>query len=557
MTTSAIPTLQTTQSAAPQGGGTPAAVSGGAALTGTGVFGALFANLLATQNAAPALTQSPSAAHSLTGQQANTAATLNARGQGLDRQALQQTSNEETLALLENILAGARQNTALNIAVEDGNAATTLQVPQADIEGQTAHGTGTGIDISQILLIDGSDLGDEAGLLARLTAKIQDLQQSSDAPGILFNLTPEQMTQLQDDIALAIETGQLPEPPEGFNFIVVALVPPQTATPAEEAAFVNTLPFTQGTNKKAPAAGNVNGKLDALTQPPSSTTGQPQGSTTQGAVGGATGQGDSLAGGSFDDLLDIQSSSDKFSALLKNAAKLKIGGDSTNAAQLQNLPTATKTANSAAAAQSAQASTGALSGQSFDGGSLLTGFGWDSDTLFTMGLSSPGAASYQTAGAADLVNPTLHARHASQGHPGTSLVAASLTKTAGAGENKGITLQLDPPELGRIEIRMEFGKDRTLKATIISEKPEAHMMLQRDAQTLERALQDSGLDTGSGLEFTLADDNQQFSQDGRHDGSRNPARRGGENEDNETVIESTMTWVVDPNTGHTHYSILV
>jgi hypothetical protein len=71
-------------------------------------------------------------------------------------------------------------------------------------------------------------------------------------------------------------------------------------------------------------------------------------------------------------------------------------------------------------------------------------------------------------------------------------------------------------------------------------------------------LQDSGLDTGGNLEFVLADDNQQFSQDGRHDGSRNQAAGGhGEDSEAETLIESTMTWVVDPESGHTHYSILV
>ena len=85
------------------------------------------------------------------------------------------------------------------------------------------------------------------------------------------------------------------------------------------------------------------------------------------------------------------------------------------------------------------------------------------------------------------------------------------------------------------------------------------MMLQRDSQALERALQESGLEAEGNLEFVLADDNQQFSQDGRHDGSRNQAGRGESNAsgDDEMIIETTMNWVVDPDTGHTHYSILV
>ncbi len=145
---------------------------------------------------------------------------------------------------------------------------------------------------------------------------------------------------------------------------------------------------------------------------------------------------------------------------------------------------------------------------------------------------------------------------ASQPHPGTQMVAATLQKGAASGEAKSIRIQLDPPELGRVEVRMEFGKDKTVKAVLTAEKPETFMMLQRDAQLLERALQEAGLEAdGNSLSFELAQDNEGFSQDGRHDGSRNKTGKNG-NEGEEEIIETTMTWQVDPDSGHMRYNIL-
>jgi len=254
-------------------------------------------------------------------------------------------------------------------------------------------------------------------------------------------------------------------------------------------------------------------------------------------------------------LLKVSSPAEKFSALLKNAAALNNQGGNQNAGQATGSPMP----QMAAAANDASAPPtplGALQGLPFDDGTLLSGLGLDADGLPLAGLTQ--AASTQAIGTQALTDVTTQARGATQPHPGTALVAATLGKSVGKGDNQIMTLRLDPPELGRIEVRMEFGKDRSMKATIISEKPEAHLMLQRDAQVLERALQDAGLDgDGSSLEFQLADDGQGFGQDGRHDGSRNQASAGEGAEGDEEIIESTMNWHVDPVTGHMHYNILV
>lgn len=152
-----------------------------------------------------------------------------------------------------------------------------------------------------------------------------------------------------------------------------------------------------------------------------------------------------------------------------------------------------------------------------------------------------------------LTNLVTQAHAASQPHPATQVVAATISKAAANGETKNITLQLEPPELGRVEVRMSFSKDKTVKAIVVAEKPETHLMLQRDGHLLERALFDSGLDaSGSSLSFELA--NQGYDFDGRGgDGNGGYARNEGAPEE---IIESTMTWRVDPETGHMRYSIL-
>jgi hypothetical protein len=157
-----------------------------------------------------------------------------------------------------------------------------------------------------------------------------------------------------------------------------------------------------------------------------------------------------------------------------------------------------------------------------------------------------------------LTNLLTNSQHAGQSHPATQMVAATIQKSAGPnGLPKHITLQLDPPELGRVEVKMSFDQDSTIKAVVIVEKPETHLMMQRDAQVLERALQDAGLDAEGGLSFELASDGHDFNQDQGHDGSHHGSDGASDGTDEDRdLTESTMTWHVDDNTGHTHYSIL-
>ncbi|MCM2343857.1 MAG: flagellar hook-length control protein FliK [Alphaproteobacteria bacterium] len=175
--------------------------------------------------------------------------------------------------------------------------------------------------------------------------------------------------------------------------------------------------------------------------------------------------------------------------------------------------------------------------------------------------ASPYAAALKPGGmnATTTLTSLIHnAPHASNPHPATQSVAATISKLASNGEDKAFTIKLDPPELGRVEIKMMIDKNNAVKAHLVIEKPETFMMLQRDAQVLERSLQGIGLDTGDGgLSFELAQDNM-FQNEGDRGGERYQSgnKTTGDTDSAETLMETTMTWHVDPDTGMQRYNIL-
>ena len=72
--------------------------------------------------------------------------------------------------------------------------------------------------------------------------------------------------------------------------------------------------------------------------------------------------------------------------------------------------------------------------------------------------------------------------------------------------NRRFEIRLDPPELGRVEIRMDVTRDGQVTTHLVVERSETLDLLQRDARALERALQNAGLDTSEGgLKFSLKD----------------------------------------------------
>jgi flagellar hook-length control protein FliK len=82
-------------------------------------------------------------------------------------------------------------------------------------------------------------------------------------------------------------------------------------------------------------------------------------------------------------------------------------------------------------------------------------------------------------------------------------LAVHIARAAQDGMNK-VSVRLDPPELGRVDVKLEVGHDGRVQALVAADRQETLNMLQRDARDLARALTDAGLqaDTGN-LNFSL------------------------------------------------------
>lgn len=205
-------------------------------------------------------------------------------------------------------------------------------------------------------------------------------------------------------------------------------------------------------------------------------------------------------------------------------------------------------------------------GQNVPSAAAFAAFMNSFDTKEALGLNpsslewAPGSTFPSAMSGTNLTAHVTQTPQASVPHPATHMVAAHIQKNAAAGAEgrQTWTLQLDPPELGRIEVKMNFNKAEAVKAHIVVEKPETFFMLQRDAQILERSLQDIGLDTDQGLSFELAQDSHEFGHDGSHDGHQGGGSGNGTAEGDEIeIIETTMNWYVDPNTGMQRYDLVV
>ena len=84
-------------------------------------------------------------------------------------------------------------------------------------------------------------------------------------------------------------------------------------------------------------------------------------------------------------------------------------------------------------------------------------------------------------------------------------VAIEIAGNAAAGKNH-FDIRLDPPELGRIEVRLDVGRDGSITSHVIADRKDTLDLLQRDASGLQRAFEDAGLKTSdNGMQFSLRD----------------------------------------------------
>ena len=254
----------------------------------------------------------------------------------------------------------------------------------------------------------------------------------------------------------------------------------------------------------------------------------------QVAAGPNAGAGEAAAGAQDGTADDANSTLQSASSALNGFAAALTGNGGAPGAQAAALAArgigeATPQTTAAQLVQAVEAGDGGGSGDDAKGG--LTGEGGSGGAQSGASARVPdgsqisgGADSARQSGGADFASTLSSVRSARPGMAAgaTDQVAVQLQHSAKDG-NGSISMQLRPEELGRIDIKLDIDQQGLVNATITADRPQTLELLQRDSRSLERALQDAGLQTDSGsLSFNLRGENGQGSnpQNNQGDGGR-------------------------------------
>ncbi|HNQ92893.1 MAG TPA: flagellar hook-length control protein FliK [Alphaproteobacteria bacterium] len=170
-----------------------------------------------------------------------------------------------------------------------------------------------------------------------------------------------------------------------------------------------------------------------------------------------------------------------------------------------------------------------------------------------------------------LANPVLTNSSAAAAHPVAQAVTAMIEKTVQNGEVKTQTLsvELDPPELGRVQIHLSYEKGEPMKVRLLTEKEDTLTILRRDSHALRQALENAGVQMdGSSLNFDMSHDSNAFGQamaqqqDGKNGSSSSFRLAGGDvsaigaSGSDSHVIETSLGIMIDEATGQVRYNLL-
>ncbi len=143
--------------------------------------------------------------------------------------------------------------------------------------------------------------------------------------------------------------------------------------------------------------------------------------------------------------------------------------------------------------------------------------GKDSFSAMLAAVDAPEAPAPSGSSSAALTNAALAASNAQTSHH-TQETAAAVARAGPVADQVGreiirrfnggstfFELRLDPPEMGRIEVRLEVSRDHRVTAVVAADNPQALADLARHARDLETALQSAGLElSDQGLSFDLS-----------------------------------------------------
>ena len=107
--------------------------------------------------------------------------------------------------------------------------------------------------------------------------------------------------------------------------------------------------------------------------------------------------------------------------------------------------------------------------------------------------------------------------------PGTVPVAGlavAIASRAQAGSNQ-FDIRLDPPELGRIDVRLNVDRDGHVTSHVTVDRADTLQLLQDQQPQMQQALEQAGLKTAdNGLQFSLRD--QSFTGQNNNGGGAQP-----------------------------------
>jgi flagellar hook-length control protein FliK len=125
----------------------------------------------------------------------------------------------------------------------------------------------------------------------------------------------------------------------------------------------------------------------------------------------------------------------------------------------------------------------------------------------------------------------------------TDQIAVTIARQFRQGTNR-FEIRLDPPELGRIDVRLDLSHGGRATATLTADRPETLALLTRDSRALEQMLSDAGVRTDAGsLNFALRD---QSGRSGQQDQQGNTPLPKEASEPSDTKTVSVVTASLEP-----------
>ncbi|HWU56975.1 MAG TPA: flagellar hook-length control protein FliK, partial [Rhizomicrobium sp.] len=142
------------------------------------------------------------------------------------------------------------------------------------------------------------------------------------------------------------------------------------------------------------------------------------------------------------------------------------------------------------------------------------------DVFAVNAIAAPQAPSSPVATA----TANAHVHVSAEASPDLPSLAVAIAGKSQSGA-KQFDIRLDPPELGRVEVRLSIDATGKASAHLSADQPQTLSLLQKDAPVLTRALRDAGLDVSQdGLNFSLRQQAENQNGNAGNNGRRGSSR---------------------------------